>query len=165
MAYDYSTSRWLHAKTVIFQANTSTTLLTHTGTIRLPARSTLLDIYIIPEVLWTATTASLVVGDANSANGWFVATDLKATVLILGERLQASQAVATDGSYGGGVEGAYVTTAGRFGQQATNMIGGYCPNAYSVIGVVTVTGATGVGTTRMTVVYSRGAAVKSVLSA
>lgn len=165
MAYDYSTSRWLHAKTVIFQANTSTTLLTHTGTVRLPARSTLLDIYLVPQVLWTATTATIVIGDANSANGWFTSTNLVATDLVLGERLQASQAVATDGSYGGTFEGSYVTTAGRFGQAATNMIGGYCPTAYSVIGVVTVTGPTAVGTTRMTVIYSRGAAVQSVLSA
>ena len=110
-------------------------------------------------------TVSLSVGDANSATGWFQATNLKATDLVLGERLQASQAVATDGSYGGAKEGAYVTTAGRFGQQTTNVVGGYCATAYSVIGVVTVTTpATTVGRTLMQVIMSRGRNIKPVLA-
>lgn len=152
------------AKQVLFTEDA--TSLTHTGTVVIPAGATLLDIYVIPQVLWTATTsAALTVGDANSANGWFTSTNLKATDLVLGERLQASQAVATDGSYGGGKEGAYLTTAGRFGQQSTNMIGGYCPTAYSVIGVVTVVGpATTAGRTRMTVLYSVGQSVTPVLA-
>ncbi len=151
------------AKTVLFTEDA--TSVTHTGTIVVPAGATLLDIYIVPQVLWTGGTASISVGDVNSATGWFQATNLKATDLILGERLQASQAVATDGSYGGAKEGAYVTTAGRFGQQTTNMIGGYCPTAYSVIGVVTVgTPATTAGRTRMTVLWTIGQAVAPVLA-
>ena len=114
-----------------------------------------------PIVLWTATTsAAFTCGDAASANGWFTSTDLKATVLILGERLQASNS-----NNWGGVNGAYLTTAGRFGQQATNMIGGYCPNAYSVIGVVTVVApATTVGRTLMQVIYMKGQKVTPVLT-
>lgn len=153
----------IFAKTALFTEDA--TSLTHTATFVLPAGSILLDIIVIPQVLWTGGTAAFTCGDANSANGWFTSTNLKATDLILGERLQASQAVATDGSYGGGKEGAYVTTAGRFGQQTTNLIGGYCPTVYSVIGVVTVTTpATTAGRTRMTVLWTVGQAVTPVLA-
>lgn len=151
------------AKTVLFTEDASSA--THTGTVVVPAGATLLDIYVVPQVLWTDSSAAITVGDANSATGWFASTNLAATDLVLGERLQASQAVATDGSYGGGKEGAYVTTAGRFGQQATNMIGGYCPTAYSVIGVVAVTSPSGTaGRTRMTVLWTVGQTVAPVLA-
>jgi len=154
----------IFAKTALFTEDA--TSLTHTATFVIPAGATLLDIIVVPQVLWTATTsAAFTCGDANSATGWFTSTNLKATDLILGERLQASQAVATDGSYGGTKEGAYVTTAGRFGQQTTNMIGGYCPTAYSVIGVVTVVGpSTTAGRLRMTVLWTVGQAVVPVLA-
>lgn len=136
------------------------TSLTHTATFTIPAGSTLLDIIVVPQVLWTGGTATFTCGDANSANGWFTATNLKATDLILGERLQASNA-----NNWGGVNGAYLTTAGRFGQQSTNMIGGYCPTAYSVIGVVTVgTPATTAGRTRMYVLWMVGESVTPVLA-
>lgn len=151
------------SKTVLFTEDA--TSVTHTGTIVVPAGATLLDIYVVPQVLWTDSSAAITVGDAASATGWFTSTNLNATDLVLGERLQASQAVATDGSYGGGKEGAYVTTAGRFGQQATNMIGGYCPTAYSVIGVVAVTSPSGTaGRTRMTVLWTIGETVAPVLA-
>jgi hypothetical protein len=151
------------AKTVLFTEDA--TSVTHTGTIVVPAGATLLDVYVVPQVLWTDSSAAITVGDAGSANGWFTSTNLAATDLVLGERLQASQAVSTDGSYGGGKEGSYVTTAGRFGQQATNMIGGYCPSAYSVIGVVAVTTPSGTaGRTRMTVLWTVGQTVAPVLA-
>ncbi len=127
------------------------TSVTHTATFTLPAGSTLVDIWAVPIVLWGAGTATLSLGDANSGTGWLQAINLKATELILGERIQISQAVATDGSYGGAKEGAYVTTAGRFGQQTTNVIGGYCPTAYSVIALVNV--GTPAVTTGRTIVY------------
>ncbi len=135
--------------------------LTHTATFTIPAGATLLDIIVIPQVLWTAGgTAAFTCGDANSANGWFTSCNLKATDLVLGERLQASNA-----NNWGGVNGAYLTTAGRFGQQSTTMIGGYCPTAYSVIGVVTVTGpSTTAGRTWMHVLYTVGASVTPVLA-
>lgn len=136
------------------------TSLTHTATFVIPAGSTLLDIVVIPQVLWTGGTAAFTCGDANSANGWFTTTNLKATDLILGERLQASNA-----NNWGGVNGTYLTTAGRFGQQSTTLIGGYCPTVYSVIGVVTVTTpATTVGRTRMYVQWMVGQSVVPVLA-
>ena len=157
--YSYLTSRWLRVKQGIFVENATSTI--HTLTFNIPAGSTLLDIIVTPIVLWTATTsAAFTCGDAASANGWFTSTNLKATDLILGERLQASNA-----NNWGGKNGSYITTDGRFGQQATNMIGGYCPNAYSVIGVVTVVGpATTAGRTAMTVIYTRGQKVTPVLT-
>lgn len=141
------------------------TSLTHTATFTIPAGALLLDILVVPVVLWTDSSAAITVGDANSATGWFQSTNLAATDLVLGERLQASQAVATDGSYGGAKEGAYVTTAGRFGQQSTNVIGGFCGTAYSVIGVVTVTTPSGTaGRTYMYVLWMIGQSVTPVLA-
>lgn len=146
------------AKTALFTEDA--TSLTHTATITIPAGATLIDIIVVPQVLWTGGTAAFTCGDANAATGWFTSADLKATDLILGERLQASNA-----NNWGGVNGAYLTTAGRFGQQSTTMIGGYCPTAYSVIGVVTVgTPATTAGRTRMTVLYLTGESVAPVLA-
>lgn len=138
------------------------TSLTHTATFTIPAGATLNDIIVTPVVLWGATTsAGFTCGDVNSANGWFTTTDLKATDLVLGERLQAANATRW-----GGVNGAYLVSAtGRFGQQSTNMIGGYSPNAYSVIGVITVVGPSATtGRTRMTVIYTMGTAVVPVLA-
>lgn len=148
----------IFAKTVLFTEDASTT--THTGTVTIPAGATLLDIYVYSQALWTDSSAAIVVGDANSANGWFTTCELDATDLLLGERLQASNA-----NNWGGVNGAYLTTAGRFGQQSTNMIGGFCPTAYSVIGVVTVSTPSGTaGRTRMTVLWTIGETVAPVLT-
>ncbi len=161
---NYTPSRFYTVRQAMFTENA--TSLTHTATFNLAAGSTLIDIYVIPIVLWTATTsAAFTCGDANSANGWFTSTDLKATDLILGERLQASQAVASDGSYGGTKEGSYLTTNGRFGRQTTTMIGGYCLTATTVIGVVTVVGPSATtGRTLMQVIYTRGRKVNPVLA-
>lgn len=153
-------SGFLVAKTALFTEDATT--LTHTATFVIPAGATLLDIIVVPQVLWTAgTSAAFTCGDANAATGWFTSTNLKATDLVLGERLQAGEATRW-----GGVNGAYLVSAtGRFGQQSTNMIGGYCPTAYSVIGVVTVVGpSTTAGRTRMTVLYYVGQAVTPVLA-
>ncbi len=148
----------IFSKTALFTEDA--TSLTHTATFTIPAGATLLDILVVPQVLWTGGTAAFTCGDAGSATGWFTSTDLKATDLILGERLQASNA-----NNWGGKNGTYLTTAGRFGQQSTTMIGGYCPTAYSVIGVVTVgTPATTAGRLRMTVFWFVGEAVTPVLA-
>lgn len=148
----------IFCKQALFTEDATHTI--HTATVVIPAGATLLDILVVPQVLWTATSAAFTCGDANSANGWFTSTDLKATDLILGERLQASNA-----NNWGGKNGSYLTTAGRFGQQSTNQIGGYNPTAYSVIGVVTVgTPATTAGRTRMYVLWQIGQSVTPVLT-
>lgn len=151
-------SGMIFCKEALFTENATST--THTATFTIPAGATLIDIIATPQVLWTGGTASLSIGDANSATGWFNAVDLKATDLILGERLQASNA-----NNWGGKNGSYLTTAGRFGQQSTNMIGGYCPTAYSVIAVVTVgTPATTAGRLRVMVQWAISEAVTPVLA-
>lgn len=135
------------------------TLTTHTGTVVVPAGAVLLDIYFWSTVLWTASDAAVVIGDANSANGWFTTAQLDTTDLVVGERLQASNA-----NNWGGVNGAYLTTAGRFGQQSANMIGGYCPTAYSVIAVCSKTGAGSAGRSFLMVTYAVGESVAPVVA-
>jgi hypothetical protein len=140
----------LHSKSVLFTETVAGA--TFTGTIVIPAGSVLLDVAVIPVVLWDGTSSTLKVGDAADDDGYFTGVNLVATDLILGERLVAS--VGSD--YWGGKQGAYLTTAGRFGVQSGTGVGGYFAAAGSVIGVVTKTAATGtaVGRTVMTVTYA-----------
>ncbi len=149
----------IFAKTVLFTEDATSTI--HTGTVVIPAGAILLDIIVTPQVLWTDSSAVFTCGDANSANGWFTSCNLNATDLILGERLRAADSLSW-----GGVNGAYLVAAtGRFGQQSTNMISGFCPTVYSVIGVVTVTTPSGTaGRTRMTVLWLVGQTVAPVLT-
>ncbi len=135
------------------------TTLTHTATFPIPQGALLLDIYFLSTVLWTGGgTVQFTCGDANSATGWFTATNLKATDLLLGERLQASNA-----NNWGGVNGAYLSTAGRFGQQSTTMIGGFALTAASVIMVVTESApSTTAGRSFGYVVYATGTSVAPV---
>lgn len=143
----------VHSKSVLFTETAAGT--SFTGTITVPAGSVILDIVIVPIALWTGTTsANLKVGDAADDDGYFTNVDLKATDLILGERLQA----ASD-NFWGGKNGAYLTTAGRFGTQTDPGLGGYFSlsgaTAGSVIGIVTRVGTTGAaGRTLMTVTYA-----------
>ena len=159
MSYSYARSRWFHAKTA--RCVEDATSLTHTATFRIPKGWTVYDIIIVPEVLWTATTsATLKVGDTLTSDGYFSTVDLKATDLVLGERLQAN----SDGFWGA-TNDAYLTAAGRFGQASADNIGGFMPNNYAITATVTVVApATTVGRTRVTVLYYRGSIVKPVLA-
>lgn len=113
---------------------------TYTGTVSLPAGAILLDILIIADALWAAaTSASLVVGDADDADGFFTAVDLKATDLLAGESI--------DFSKGGGVEGAYLAGTG------THWTNRRDADERDIVGVVTSVGAGTTGRTRMVVVY------------
>ncbi len=135
------------------------TLTTHTGTVTLPAGCLLLDIYFWSTVLWTATDAAVIIGDANQSNGWMTTLQLDTTDLVVGERFQASNP-----NNWAGTTPTYLTTAGRFGQQSTNVIGGYCPTAYSVIAVVSKTGAGTAGRSFMMVTYAVGESVAPVVA-
>jgi len=119
----------------------------YTGTIALPAGARIIDIGVDGIALWTAgTSASMIVGDAIDDNGFFVATNLKATDLLAGE--------INNIEHPGGLAGAYITAEQRKLYQAT---------ARSIIGVVTSVGAGTAGRTRMYVVYATptaGAALK-----
>lgn len=146
-------------KTALFKEDASSTI--HTATFHIPAGWTVYDIIVVPQVLWTATTsATLKVGDTGATDGFFSSVDLKATDLVLGERLHA-----IGGENWGATNDAYLTTAGRFGQQSADNIGGYMPNAYNIVGTVTVVDPVSTaGRTRMTVIYYRGATVTPVLT-
>ena len=140
------------SKTITFTEDA--TSVTHTGTVVIPAGATLHDIIVTSSVLWTDTSAAIVVGDAQSADGWFTSCNLAATDLLVGEALRASDA--TTGW--GGVPGTYLVAAtGVMGQATSTKAGPYYVTAGSVIGVVSVTTPSGTaGRTFMTVTYSVG---------
>ena len=146
-------------KTALFTEDATSTV--HTATFNIPLGWTVYDIIVVPQVLWTATTsATFACGDTASGTAFFSSVDLKATDLVLGERLQA----ASD-NFWGATNDSYLTTAGRFGQQSGNNIGGYMPAAYTIVGTVTVVDPVSTaGRTRMTVIYYRGATVTPVLT-
>lgn len=111
-----------------------------TGTVLLPAGSTLLDVVINGVALWDSeTSATMIVGDGTDPDGYFTAVDLKAADLLAGESLSFALA--------GGREGAYIANS--------QVSPRYAAAARSVIGVVTKVGDTGsAGRTRMTVYWS-----------
>lgn len=115
---------------------------TYTGSVSLPAGSVVHNIIVNAVALWTATTsASLKVGDAADDDGFFVATDLKATDLLAGESIDFVQQ--------GGKGGAYFTGTN------THVNPRYSAAARVISGIVTTVGAAGsAGRTNMQVVYS-----------
>lgn len=111
---------------------------TYTGTIALPAGARIVDLGVDAQVLWAAaTSASLIVGDDADPDGFFVATNLKATDALAGE--------INNLEHPGGKAGVYIASEQRVLYQAT---------ARNVIGVVTSVGAGTAGRTRLYVVYA-----------
>ena len=140
------------AKTITFTEDASST--THTGTVEIPAGSTLMNIQFVSTVLWANSggTVLLTIGDDDDPNGWFEAINLKASELLVGEVLDITQS-----ANWGGKDGDYLTAAGRKGQAVAAYSGVYAASATEVIGVVTVgTPATTAGRTFMTVTYATG---------
>lgn len=119
---------------------------TYTGTIAVPAGSTLIDIQVQSTALWTnGTSATMVVGDGDDPNGFYDAIDLKATDLLVAEVIRFGST--------GGKEGAYIVTA-------TGELNSYSASARNIIGVVTAgVGAEATGVTRMLVIYATPTAV------
>ena len=77
---------------------------TYTASVTIPANSWLYDIRVYAVALWNSgTSASLQVGDATTADGYYTAVDLLATDLLVGEVLSFDSP--------GGVEGALIVTA------------------------------------------------------
>lgn len=111
---------------------------TYSGTITLPAGSRIIDIGVDGTALWSATTAaSIVVGDAASATGFFVATDLKATDLLAGE--------INNIEHPGGKAGAYIASEQRVL---------YSASARAITATVTKAGTGTSGRTRVYVTYA-----------
>lgn len=146
------------SKTITFTEGAGTTC---TGTVVIPAGATLHDIVITSTVLWGGTSAVLKVGDAEDDDGWFTGVDLKATDLLVGEALRASDA--TTGW--GGKNGVYLVAAtGRMGQATATIAGPYYASAGSVIGVVTMGTPSTTGRTFMTVLYSVGSVTAATVA-
>ncbi|MFA9204995.1 MAG: hypothetical protein ACEQSH_00920 [Bacteroidia bacterium] len=108
---------------------------TYTGTIALPANNRVIDIGCDGQVLWNSAGAcSLKVGDAADDDGFFLATNLKATDLLAGE--------INNLEHPGGLAGVYIASEQRVLYSAA---------ARSVIAVITQ--ASGTGTAGRTRVY------------
>lgn len=113
---------------------------TYTGTVDLPAGAVLLDVQIHGVALWAATTsASLEVGDAGDADGYWTAVNLKATDLLAGESLTFANPGSTE-------VGAYIANS-----QVSPM---YAAAARTITATVVTVGAAGAtGITRVLVLY------------
>jgi hypothetical protein len=111
-----------------------------TGSVTVPAGSTLLDIIVYNTVLWNSeTSADMDVGDETDPNGYFAGIDLKATDLLADESLSFALA--------GGLAGAYIANS--------HVISRYSASARVISGIVTKVGSTGsAGRTRMLVVFA-----------
>ncbi|MBV9872487.1 MAG: hypothetical protein JO214_17885 [Frankiaceae bacterium] len=112
----------------------------YTGSVNIPAGSTIHDIIVNGVALWTATTsATLKVGDAADDDGFYTGVDLKATDLLAGESISFAQA--------GGKAGAYIANS--------QVSPRYSAAARVISAIVTTVGAAGnAGRTRMMVLYS-----------
>lgn len=108
----------------------------YTATVEIPAGALVHDVGFTTTVLWDGTSASLIIGDDDDPNGWFVATNLKATNLLVGEVLSA----ADDGTWGG-LEGAYLTSAGRRGRVTAGVDSGWYYGAASEVIFLVTPGA------------------------
>lgn len=113
---------------------------TYTGSVTLPAGSTLLDVVVIGVALWdNAGTATLIAGDNTDPDGYYTAVNLKATDLLAGESLSFALA--------GGKAGAYIANS--------QVSPRYHAAADTVTAVVTTSSTGGsAGRTRVTVVYA-----------
>lgn len=119
---------------------TETAAGTYTGSVTLPAGATLLDIIVDGVALWAAaSSATMTVGDAGNASGFYTAVNLKATDLLAGESLSFAQSGGKAGAYNAGTNTHWTN---RF--SATERV---------ISGVITSVGAGTTGRTRMTVVY------------
>lgn len=117
----------------------------------LPAGSTLLDIIVTAEALWTAaTSAALVVGETGAANGFITSTDLKATDLLVGESISIAGGI----SLAGGKSGALITAGTNTHVTKRYQDGGAGEVDYTITATITSVGAGTAGRTRITVLYA-----------
>lgn len=115
---------------------------TYTGTIVVPAGSYTLDVAVHGIALWdAATSASMIVGDTDD-DGFFTATNLKATDLLAGE--------VNNIEHPGGKAGVYIASEQRVL---------YNEAARTINGIVTSVGAGTAGRTHLVVTYVTPTAV------
>lgn len=111
----------------------------YTGSVAMPAGSTLIDIYVNGVALWdNAGTVTMKVGDAGDDDGYYTAVNLKATDLLAGESISFALA--------GGKAGAYIANS--------QVSPRYYASAATISGIITTSSTGGsAGRTRMVVVY------------
>src|SRR5437868_1654183 len=112
----------------------------YTGSVTVPAGSSIEDILVNGVALWTnAGAVTGKVGDAADDDGYFTGIDMKATDLLAGESLSFARA--------GGKAGAYI---------ANSQVSPRYSAAARVISITITAASTGggAGRTRMTVLYT-----------
>lgn len=125
---------------------------TYTGDVVIPEGATLIDIIVTGIALWgAATSASLVVGDTTTPNGYFVATNLKATDLLAGESLSFGL---PGGLYGADIAPNDATAATLILGQAGQVKRRVTTAERTMRATVTSVGAGTTGRTRVTFVYA-----------
>lgn len=111
----------------------------YTGSVAVPAGSSILDIILNGVALWdTGTSATMKVGDVADDDGYYTGVNLKATDLLAGESISFALA--------GGKAGAYIANS--------QVSPRYSASARTVSGIVTTVGTGTAGRTRMTVLYT-----------
>jgi hypothetical protein len=122
----------------------------YTASFVIPPGSILVDLRVIPRVLWNGTSATLKVGDTADDDGFFVGVNLKATDLLVGEVLSI-----TEESAWGGKNGAYLVAAtGQRGPTTSNFGLSYVAGS-TIKAIVTPGAADGTaGRTDVLVVYA-----------
>src|SRR5512139_1012754 len=89
---------------MLFTQQANNTGGTYTASVTVPANSWITDIRVYGVALWnSATSATMVVGDATTADGYYTGVNLKATDLLVGEVLTFDSP--------GGKEGSLIVTA------------------------------------------------------
>ena len=138
----------VHAQEITFTETGGA--LTYTGSVTLPAGSTILDIIVNGVALWDNSGAvTMKVGDTDD-DGFFTGVNLKATDLLAGESISFESA--------GGKAGAYIANS--------QVSPRYSATARTISGII-ITASTGgsAGRTRMTVIWVEPAVTSAATSA
>lgn len=139
----------VHAQEITFTETGGA--LTYTGSVTIPAGSTILDIIVNGVALWDNSGAvTMKVGDVADDDGYFTAVNLKATDLLAGESISFESA--------GGKAGAYI---------ANSQVSPRYSASQRVISGIITTASTGgsAGRTRMTVTWVGPAVTSAATSA
>lgn len=139
----------VHAQEVTFTETGGA--LTYTGSVSIPAGSTILDIVVNGVALWdNAGAVTMKVGDVAVDNGYFTGINLKATDLLAGESISFDAA--------GGKAGSYIANS--------QVSPRYSASARVISGII-ITASTGgsAGRTRMTVYWTEPAVTSAATSA
>mgnify|MGYP000697491079 FL=1 len=139
----------VHAQEITFTETGGA--LTYTGSVTIPAGSTILDIIVNGVALWDNSGAvTMKVGDVADDDGYFTAVNLKATDLLAGESISFASA--------GGKAGAYI---------ANSQVSPRYSASQRVISGIITTASTGgsAGRTRMTVIWVEPAVTSAATSA